>query len=210
VKNPPLQITEPAIFILESLTLEDESNGRLDGKLLADVLRLYGMKSIYYYFRTRTELNELAKQFRQSGYRYLHLSIHGKDSSLLPTFGGSISYSDFADIFEGKLSNRRLFVSACELGNQSFAEKVFSTNNNIYSVLAPRRPIFFHQSTAFWSAFYFLMVDYDSKAMKREQIIAAVKSLNKLFGVDMAYFYHKTQTKTLKEIIFEGGKTIEK
>jgi hypothetical protein len=124
-KIPPTQITQPETFILESLSPDDEENQRLDGKVLYEVLRLQGKKPIYYYFRTQTELVRFADIFRESGYRYLHLSCHGDEQRLEFTFGQT-DYQNFANIFEKKLNNRRLFISGCSLGNSEFANALFS------------------------------------------------------------------------------------
>lgn len=81
-RPPPIQYTKAETFILESLSEDDEANSRLDGKVLYEVLRLQGKKPIYYYFRTQTELIRFAEIFRNSGYRYLHLSCHGNETHL--------------------------------------------------------------------------------------------------------------------------------
>ena len=144
-KVPPANITKPETFILESLEREDEKEARLDGKILYDVLKLHGKNPIYYYFRTQRELVEFAKIFRESGYRYLHLSCHGGEDIVQYTFGNS-NYKDFAQIFEKKLHNRRLFVSGCNLGNMQFAQEIFSKNGGMYSITAPTKKVYFHQS----------------------------------------------------------------
>lgn len=150
-KIPPSTITVPETFILESLALEDEKQGRLDGKILYDTLRLNGQNPIYYYFRTQTELVRLSDIFRSSGYRYLHLSCHGSEQNIALTFS-SIQFPIFADIFEKKLHNRRLFISGCSMGNRAFADILFSKNGGMYSIIAPTKKVFFDQTTAFWSA----------------------------------------------------------
>ena len=66
---PPVQFTQPETFILESLSIDDEKNQRMDGKVLYEVLRLQGKNPIYYYFRTQVELIKFSDVFRQSGYR---------------------------------------------------------------------------------------------------------------------------------------------
>ena len=123
--TPPTQITKPETFILESLSQDDEANERLDGKVLFEVLRLQGKSPIYYYFRTQTELIKFSDIFRDSGYRYLHISCHGDDKHLEFTFGKT-DYENFAKIFDKKLNNRRLFISGCNIGNDAFADAVFS------------------------------------------------------------------------------------
>ncbi|MEB2398323.1 MAG: hypothetical protein OZ927_02160 [Alcaligenaceae bacterium] len=141
--TPPANITKPETFILESLDHADEKEARLDGKILYEVLKLHGKNPLYYYFRTQRELFEFAKIFRDSGYRYLHLSCHGGEDLVQYTFGSS-NYKDFAAIFDKKLHNRRLFVSGCNLGNMNFAREVFAVNGGMYSITAPTKKIYFH------------------------------------------------------------------
>ena len=66
--------TKPDVFILESLRLEEEHDRKKEGLLLSRSLRIYRKRPIYYYFRTERELEELAKLFQKSCYRYLHIS----------------------------------------------------------------------------------------------------------------------------------------
>ena len=188
---PPTQITKAETFILESLSEDDELNQRLDGKVLYEVLRLQGKKPVYYYFRTQTELIRFSDIFRQSGYRYLHLSCHGNDSQLLFTFGQT-DYDLFASIFEGKLNNRRLFISGCNLGNIEFAKAVFSKSGGMYSVTAPTRKVFFSQTTAFWPAFYYMMHAWDNSARKKQRLEHVLQRLSQIFEIPMAHYFKNT------------------
>lgn len=188
---PPSNITKPETFILESLEHEDEKQDRLDGKILYDVLKLHGKKPLYYYFRTQRELIEFAKIFRESGYRYLHLSCHGGDDIVQYTFGSS-SYNDFAGIFDKKLHNRRLFVSGCNLGNMAFANEIFAVNGGMYSVTAPTKKIYFHQSVSFWSAFYYMMHAWDSSMMKKKRLNQVLTQLATMFEMPLAHYFRDT------------------
>ena len=94
--------SKPEVFILESLTFEDEKAQRFEGRILADVLHLSGKKPIYYYFRTKSELERLVKIFAASKYRYLHLSCHGSMDALKTTLD-EISVVTLASIFKRRL-----------------------------------------------------------------------------------------------------------
>jgi hypothetical protein len=192
--TPPVQITQPETFILESLNVDDESNQRMDGKVLYEVLRLQGKNPIYYYFRTQVELIKFAEIFRNSGYRYLHLSCHGDEEVLQFTFGQT-TYADFASIFEKKLNNRRLFISGCSLGNEAFAKAVFAKSGGMYSVTAPTRKVFFSQTSSFWPAFYYMMHAWDTEAMKRGRLTHVLERLTEVFEMPMAHFFRNTGKK---------------
>lgn len=188
---PPTQITQAETFILESLSLADENAGRMDGKILYDTLKLHGKSPIYYYFRTQAELVKLAEIFRNSGYRYLHMSCHGDEQNVAFTFSSS-TYEAFAQIFEGKLNNRRIFISGCHLGNKAFASALFARNGGMYSLTAPRKKVYFDQTVAFWSAFYYLMHAHDTEAMKKAQITEALSQLSQLFEMPVGHFFKQT------------------
>ena len=187
----PSSVTKPETFILESLSRDDELATRLDGKVLYDVLKLQGKNPLYYYFRTQRELIEFAKIFRESGYRYLHLSCHGNEEVLRYTFGES-TYDDFAEIFNKKLHNRRLFVSGCNLGNMNLAKAIFNKNGGMYSLTAPTKKVYFDQSIAFWSAFYYMMHAWDTSAMKKKRLNQVFTQLTTIFEIPLAHYYRDT------------------
>ena len=178
---PPLTATKPEVFIIESLSLDDETHERLEGRILRDILKLSGKTPRYYYFRTERELIELANLFRESGYRFLHISSHCSHEALSTTLE-NVSYVRFAEIFEGKLKNRRLFVSACEMGNELFSAVVAARNKGMYSIIAPTQRIRFDRAAAIWAAFYVLMFDLDATAMKAEKITRCLRNLARLFS----------------------------
>jgi hypothetical protein len=186
---PPANFTKPETFILESLNHEDELAKRLDGKVLYDVLKLQGKAPLYYYFRTQSELVEFARIFRESGYRYLHLSCHGNEELVKYTFGES-TYSEFGAIFEKKLHNRRLFVSGCNLGNMNFAKAIFDKNGGMFSITAPTKKVYFDQSISFWSAFYYMMHAWDSSAMKKKRLNQVFNQLSTIFEMPLAHYFH--------------------
>src|SRR5882757_2243685 len=74
--------TVPEDFIIESLTLKDEAKERREGAVLASVLKMCKKNPLYYYIRTKAEMEHMAKEFEKSGYRYLHISCHGGSTSL--------------------------------------------------------------------------------------------------------------------------------
>jgi len=187
---PPIQETFSEVFILESLTVEDERAKRFEGKVLADVLKMCGKHPEYFYFRTEQELEELVKEFRRSGYRFLHLSCHGSDTEIFTTYG-SMTYGRFSQIFAGHLQNRRLFVSACEVGNELFGTAVGSSNKGMYSIASPCVKIEFDKAVALWSALYVHMFSVNEHHVKVKDIDLALDSLCRLFDTPFMFsIYH--------------------
>lgn len=202
---PPSQLTEADLFILESLSFQDEADGRFEGKVIASILTLCGKKPVYYYFRTPDELVMLSDVFRASGYRFLHLSCHGTLDAIQTTLG-AVSAERLAGIFAEKLKNRRLFVSACSVGSGRLAELVRNKNKGMYSIVCPMDPIRFNRAAAIWAAFYARMFDVvdpqasgaasakvNEKLLKNEEMKKSLKNLCALFSVRFRWSYHNAK-----------------
>ncbi|MDO8777613.1 MAG: hypothetical protein Q7K57_54640 [Burkholderiaceae bacterium] len=194
--------TVAEVFIIESLTLTDETKERHEGAVLAAVLKMCGKKPLYYYIRTRAELEHLAEEFEASGYRYLHVSCHGGDGSLETTLD-SISYADFAKIFSNRLAGRRLFVSACSAGNESFAELIHGKNSKAISVAAPVEEIRFDHAVAFWCAFYTKAFSINAKYMNSDHLLEVLQPLATLFNAPM-HFSRVGKNKKWAHEVIEG------
>ena len=183
---PDIQHTVPEVFIFESLTKEDELAKRYDGLVLADMLRLAGKNPKYYYFQSKEELPHLLGLFRQSKYRYLHISAHAS-ATHIGTTEGSLTYAEFVSLFAGHLPLRRLFFSACQVGNKKFVDAVAAGNKGMHSFVAPAEDIRFDHAAALWSTFYISMFTENENAMKRADIKKRLKALTGLFPVDFFF-----------------------
>jgi len=192
--------TVPEVFIIESLELTDEAKERRGGAVLAAVFKMCGKNPLYYYIRTKAELELMAKEFERSGYRYLHISCHGGDTSLETTLN-SVDYQEFADIFRGRLKSRRLFVSACSAGNQLFAEVIGGKNKDLISIAAPSHDIQFDHAVAFWSSFYVKTFSMNAKSMNSDRIVEVLKPLAALFGEPVHFSKKNKQGAWIHEVI---------
>jgi len=74
--------TQPSVFIIESLSLQDERHDRFEGRILNHILMLARKDVRYAYIRTTKELRAMLKEFDQSRMRYLHISCHGNPTAL--------------------------------------------------------------------------------------------------------------------------------
>lgn len=184
--NPP---SVPDVFILESLDGKDERAGRLEGERISNILRLAGKNPKYYYFHSFEELEYALSLFKLSGYRYLHFSTHA-NSTQVASFMELISYSEFADYFDGVLDRRRLFFSACQIGNENFAKAIADRNPEIHSIAAPSVDVEFSQSIAAWSAFYLSMFAKNEKAMSGKKIQETLDLISQLFPIKFFYASH--------------------
>ncbi|MCK5260544.1 MAG: hypothetical protein KAJ44_00010 [Thermoplasmatales archaeon] len=193
-------MTSPNVFIIESLFFDDEENDRYEGKFLSHILNLDREKkaSIYYYIRTKKELEKILNKFDLSNYRYLHISCHGNDKNLYTTLD-RISYEEFGKIIKPHLNKRRLFLSACESVNISMA-KVIIPDTECYSLIGFGKAIEFADAAVMWASFYHLMFKKDSKAMKREYILPILKKIKKTYDISMRFF---SKTPRIKEGVRE-------
>ena len=144
------------VFIIETLSLEDEKNGRLDGQILKDILDLCEIPNDYYYIRTSHELEEIINEFEESKLRYLHLSCHASESQIAFTFE-NLFFREVAEIIGSKLKNKRIFISACEASNFEFA-KCIIPKFGCTSLIGSPDKINFDKAAVFWSSFYHLML----------------------------------------------------
>lgn len=191
VKGNSISHTYPEVFIIESLTLEDEELSRFEGKILYDILKLSGKNPKYYYFRTKDELVLLAQLFRESDYRFLHISCHGTNTDIQTTLD-NISYIEFSEIFEGLLRNRRLFISACAVGNELFSTVLFGRNKGMYSIAGPIENIEFSKAIGLWGAFYTKAFSVNQGYVKNDVIKSAIQNLCNLFDIRFYWSWHDT------------------
>ena len=184
---PPISETVPDVFILESLKEEDEQLVRYEGRSLSEMLRLAGKRPHYHYFQHERELPDLIRLFRLSQCRFLHVSCHGGGAAGTDVIfrSGPISYLRFAQLFSGHLKLRRIFFSACELGNELFAVPLAGRNKGMHSIVAPAAPVDFHQAAALWTAFYISMFAEDDSAMTHDAVEKRLAALRTLFPTDM-------------------------
>jgi hypothetical protein len=179
--------TKPELFIIESLALKDEKAGRQEGDIISRMLQLAGKTGTrYYYIRTLRELEKMIELFGDSNYRYLHISCHADKSGMGTTFD-NVSYADLGKMLRPHLSNRRVFVSACQMACNSLAQELLR-DTGCHSLIGPKNQIAFDSAAAFWISFYHLMFKVNELAMKRETLLYRIIELSKLYDEPINYF----------------------
>ena len=181
---------KPDVFIIESLTFENEQDQRFEGRILAEILRLSGKNPIYYYVRTKRELRAVLDKFGESEYRYLHLSCHGNDESIATTLDDEIGFEELGEMLNPYLDRRRLFISSCDVVNNQLADVVMESG--CLSIIGPSEDVFFAEATVFWASFYYLAFQWDTRGMAPADLGEIVSNLETTFGTDVAY-YGKTK-----------------
>jgi len=73
-----------------------------------------------------------------------------------------------------------------------FAREVFAVNGGMYSITAPTKKIYFHQSVSFWSAFYYMMYAWDDSKMKKKRLSQVLTQLTTIFEMPLAHYFRNT------------------
>ncbi|MBL8705967.1 MAG: hypothetical protein JNM30_14040 [Rhodospirillales bacterium] len=183
--------TKPEVFIIESLTLNDEKKKRQEGDLIARMLQIAGKSGTqYFYIRTRRELEEIVDEFDDSCCRYLHISCHANRHGMATTFD-DISYADLGQMLSPCLDGRRVFVSACEMATENLAAEILN-GSGCYSLIGPKHKIRFDDAASFWVAFYHLMFKANQRKMNRDTLRRRIKELSVIYEEPVNYFRSST------------------
>ena len=183
----PTKRTSPELFIVESLTFENEEERLFEGEILSRMLNLAGKtETRYYYIRTNRELGKILELFDKSRYRYLHLSCHANRHAMDTTFD-AVSFEELGEMLRPCIRNRRVFVSACEMANSKLASELLP-GTGCYSLIGPASSIGFVDAAAFWVSFYHLMFKLNPRTMKHVELKRRISELSALFEESFHYF----------------------
>lgn len=179
--------TKPDVFIIESLNPDDEGNGRFEGSIISNMLRLHGKEPKYRYVRTRKEFESAVKAFAHSRYRYLHISAHGNTQGMCTTNQEAINYEDLADLLKPSFKRKRLFLSACSMVHCRMAKHLIQ-ETECHSVIGPADDIEFHKAAIFWASLYHLLFLNNPDKMNHTQLKNTLSKAENLFEVNMKFF----------------------
>ncbi|GBQ36921.1 hypothetical protein GOB83_06685 [Acetobacter fabarum] len=186
--------TKADIFIIESLSPDDEGNGRFEGQVISHVARLHGKQPAYHYVRTRDAFEKAIKTFLRSDFRYLHISAHADHEGLATTNQDEVGNRELGEMLGRRFADRRLFLSACSMVHKKMAADIIPATN-CYSVVGPRQDIGFAEAAVFWPALYHLMFEHATHAMSRSALATNLKKLAMLFDVEIGYYARSANRK---------------
>lgn len=201
------------IFIIESMDTINENKGKLDGYALKTILDLCDIPNIYYYIRTKLELEKVIEEFEISNYSFLHIACHGNKEELALTYE-SIDFEELGFLLGGYLYRRRLFLSVCEVAVFELAQH-FIPKCHCYSVIGTPDEIDYDKAAIFWSSFYYLMYINNNSQMFQADISPTLLKVSELFNVNLNYFsiINNRNPKSidhLNEICISAGKATNK
>lgn len=199
------------VFIIESMTLDNEKDKKLDGFALKTILELCGIPNEYYYIRTKLELSHVMEKFKESNFLCLHISCHANKDELGLTFD-RVNFAELNTIIGKYLFHRRLFLSACELTTFKLAQ-YFIPHYHCFSVIGSPDAIDYDKAAVFWSSYYYLMYNEDKFLMNQVKIRPILRNITKTFQLKLNYFSiindaHPNSLTHLREINYENGEEI--
>lgn len=181
-------MSQPQLFIIESLRDERQKKEKAEGKILSKILAMSGKECRYRYVHSKEGLASRLKEFTESGYRYLHLSCHGSKHEIV-TMLDKIPFQEFGAMVRPHLKRRRLFLSACLATNEALAKEIMP-QSGCWSIMGPTGKIGFHVAVVLWAAFYHLMFKVDSEKMKYKAIKVNAQKVVELFEEAMTLISH--------------------
>lgn len=181
--------TKPQLFIIETLEFANEEAHEFEGRRIADMLDLSGKMCRYVYIRTKAELEVVLEQFRDSQYRYLHLSCHANRFGMSTTLD-NISFPELGRILGPYLQNRRLFISACQMTCLALAKQLLP-GTGCYSILGPSGKPYISDAAIFWTSFYHTIFRLNPDSMNARRVLATATTLSSVFAIPLNYFAPK-------------------
>lgn len=179
--------TTPDVYVIESLDPDDEGNGRFEGAVLTQVLRLHEKTPKYEYVRTRDQFEKAVGRFGASRYRYLHISAHADSEGMCTTNQEEIDFDELAEMLKPHLGGRRLFLSACSMVHHDMAATLIP-GTGCYSVVGPTQDIRFADAAIVWASIYHLMFTANASKMKHKELKQQLQRVTELFDVRLAYY----------------------
>ena len=169
------------VFIIESL----KDCEYFDGKVLEGILKLSNVKVEYRRVYDKKELKNQLEEFSESGFRYLHISCHATNE-ILDLSHDTVFYEEFEELIADKVEDKRIFLSACDIGNRKFASMLIK--HGAFSVIGSPIELRFDKAALFWASFFHIVTEIDKSTMKRFGIKFALKSCVDLFNIPINYY----------------------
>ncbi|MEZ8718907.1 hypothetical protein BCT47_25640 [Vibrio splendidus] len=192
------------VFIIESLRRGDF----FDGENLSEILGLSDIENIYREVNTISDFKNAIVDFKESNFRYLHLSCHA-DMDGIEVNGKEITNINLSEIFKGNVNKKRIFLSACKGGNRNLATAAIS-ESGAQSVIGTPIDLYFDKAALFWPAFYHVINCEDQKKMNQSSLSSTLKRCVDLFEIPINYYHSiNGQSKFLRRYKFRDGKPIK-
>jgi len=105
-------------------------------------------------------------------------------------------------MFSGHLILRRLFFSACEIGNDQFINEVTQRNRGMHSIVGPENVVGMDHSVAMWTSLYISLFAENEDRVTHARIKERISALVTLFPMRLKIAtYNPTYDTWNKEVI---------
>lgn len=175
-----MSLTQSEVFIIESLP----DTHPHEGENLCAILQMMKKTPIYRSVKNADEFEKAIDEYKNSQYRYLHISCHGDKSLICFADKSYVDYLGFGHLFVKDvhpLPMTRIFFSACCLGNPELSKIIMSSNPAIHSIVAPRKRIPFSTALAVWSTFYVKAFSWNQRGISEKTILMTMRQISNLF-----------------------------
>lgn len=177
--------TAYAVYIIESSDLHYK-----DGQKLREILDLIDFPCHYVAVSNLKEFANAIEEFNQIGFRYLHLSCHA-DMDGIQIRDTLIDNKDLVPICKGKLSKKRVFLSACKASNLKLATALIE-RCGAQSIIGSPQNLPFITAATFWPAFYHKVQELDTQSLNRKSLTRILRACVNFFGISINY-YHQSK-----------------
>lgn len=196
------------VFIIESLHKKDIED-KHDGKKLYTALKLSGKNPKYFQVENQFELKNILEIFKNSRYRFLHISCHASKNTIELANGEVLFYKDFSNLFKDVFNQHRLFISACELGNEEVMTTLMRDHlGKLHSVIAPNTKFLFNHAYSFWITFYISIFEETQTVITSKLIKEIIQNLTKLLPLSIAMSTYDPQHKKTNYCHIQNGISI--
>lgn len=177
--------TTYGVYIIESNELHYR-----DGEKLREILDLIEFPCRYQPVGTLSEFSNAIDEFSKSGFRYLHLSCHA-DMDGIQIKDSLIDNKDLIPICKGKLSRKRVFLSACRASNLRLAT-VLIQKCGAQSIIGSPQDLHFITAATLWPAFYHKVQELDKQSLNQKSLTRILRTCVNFFGIPINY-YHQSK-----------------
>ena len=193
------------LFIIEVLRPEDYACFAADGLQLVNQMQALGFDTRYVRAYTFDSFKRAIAQFKESKFKWLHLSCHGCENGVefyekkrwedeCKFDPDIITNADVAKAFGGSLLQCRMTLSGCKMGNAGFVKKMFGSNKGLQSLVAPIEDLKSDMAAPLWLTYYSLLINRarskyrgDNVKITSQDIGDVIESVTKCFFVPLAF-----------------------
>ncbi|MFZ1291904.1 MAG: hypothetical protein WAR79_17535 [Melioribacteraceae bacterium] len=171
------------VFIIESL----RSGDYFDGESMSQILELSSINNFYREVISKEDFIKAINEFKNSNFRYLHLSCHS-DMEGIEINGENISNYELSILLKNKITRKLIFLSACQGSNRMMASALIIKCGG-QSLIGTPVDLSFDKAALFWPSFYHVINNLDKTKMNKQNLDLVLKRCVDLFEIPINYYH---------------------